>query len=335
MNNMPSRVSLAMLPTPLVFAARTSAKIGAKVWIKRDDLTGSVESGNKIRKLEFLVADALSKNADVLISCGGEQSNHCRAVAAVARRLGMDVHLVLRRTGEGPTGNWLLDLIFGATFRWVTAEEYERHDEIMLEEAEKLKKTGKNPYIIPEGGSNALGVWGYFNAAQEIIAQSKEQEFIPDYVIVPSGSGATYTGLWLGFKHLGVDTKVIGITAGPETTKQKENIIRVSREFVERYEMDIDINPDEITLFDNFWGEGYGVMDEDLARFIADFARTEGVVLDNAYTGKAFRAAFSLIEQNEIPKDADIILCHTGGIFGIFAKGQYFRELYFSGARTK
>jgi len=335
MQKKPEKLNVAMLPTPLEFLQRTSERLDEKVWIKRDDLTGSAKSGNKIRKLEFLAAQALSEGADVLISCGGEQSNHCRAVALVARKLGMDVHLVLRRTGEGPTGNWLLDIILGATFRWVTPQQYEHKDAIMAEEAEKLRMQGKNPYIVPEGGSNALGVWGYFTAAQETFEQCKKEGFVPDYAFVASGSGATYAGLWTGFKYLGAPTKIIGITAGPDIDGQKKHIIKITQEFAEIYQADIGLNPDEITLIDGFWGSGYGIIDEEIAKFIADFARTEGIILDPVYTGKAFHGALALIEQGEIPHGKSIILWHTGGIFGIFAKGQYFREMYYSGARVK
>ncbi|RKZ35166.1 D-cysteine desulfhydrase family protein [bacterium] len=335
MSGKPNKISLATLPTPLIPLKRTLRESEINIWVKRDDLTGSAESGNKIRKLEFLCADALQKNSDVLISCGGEQSNHCRAVAIVARRLGMDVHLVLRRTGEGPTGNWLLDIILGATFRWVTAKQYEHHDEIMEEEAQKLRQQGKNPYIIPEGGSNSLGVWGYFTAAEEIITQCRENNFIPDYVIVASGSGATYAGLWTGFGKLNVPTKIIGITAGPDIQQQKEHISKITSEFIQKYDFDIQHNPDEITLIDGFWGKGYGVMDEELTKFISQFAQNEGIILDPTYTGKAFKGAFEMIGQGKFNHAKNIVLVHTGGIYGLFPKGQYFRELYYSGARVK
>ncbi len=331
----PERLKLALLPTPFYRLERTSELLGVEVWVKRDDLTGTAETGNKIRKLEYLVAEAFAQGADTLITCGGEQSNHSRATAVVARRLGMDVHLVLRRTGEGPTGNWLLDLILGATFRWVTPEEYERRDEILAEEAEALRLSGKRPYVIPEGGSNALGIWGYVNAAREFSAQIKEAGFEPDFVVVPSGSGGTYAGLWIGFKVFGVGAKLLGITAGPKPQEQREHIQKITSDFAERFGLEQTLDPAEIDLVDGFWGRGYGIIDEDVASFIADFARREGIILDPTYTGKAFRAAFELVKSGEIPQGSTLVLWHTGGIFGIFPKGQFFREMYFSGERVK
>ena len=331
----PERLSLARIPTPLEHLKRSSEEFGVNLWVKRDDLTGAAESGNKIRKLEYFAADALKKGADTLITCGGEQSNHCRTVAVVARKLGMDVHLVLRRTGEGPSGNWLLDLILGATFRWVTPEEYENHDAVMEKEAEKLRRQGKNPYIIPEGGSNALGVWGYFAAAGELAEQFRENNLNPDYVIVASGSGATYAGLWAGFHHHGVNAHLIGITAGPDPERQRQHIIKILQEFSEEYEIPLPLENPEIDLRDNFWRGGYGIIDEYLAKLISHFARTEGLILDPAYTGKAFYGMTELIKGGDIPKNSVVVFVHTGGIFGLFTKGQFFRELYFSGARVK
>ena len=171
--NQPPKISLAAIPTPLQRLDRTSRLLGANIWVKRDDLTGAAESGNKIRKLEFLVAEAIEQGADMLITCGGEQSNHSRAAAIAARKCGMDIHLILRRTTEGPTGNFLLDMILGATIRWVTPDEYVHRDELLAEEAEKFRKIGRKPYIIPEGGSNCLGIWGYVHAAQEAMAQAR------------------------------------------------------------------------------------------------------------------------------------------------------------------
>ncbi|RKZ31831.1 D-cysteine desulfhydrase family protein [bacterium] len=325
----PDKIEFARLPTPLYLMERSSANAGANLWIKRDDMTGAIISGNKIRKLEYISADAVAKDADVLITCGGEQSNHSRATAVVARRLGMDVHLVLRRTSEGPTGNYLIDLILGATTRFITAEEYENRDEIMAEEADRFISQGRKPYIIPEGASNSLGVWGYFEAAEEIARQANEIGFLPDRIIVPSGSGGTYAGLWLGFHSLGLPVQVIGISAGPETDRQREHITEIIRKFGKNYCTEMFPEPEDIQLFGGFSGRGYGIMDDDTAAFIADFARTEGVILDPTYTGKAFRATFELIKEEKIPSGGNSILIHTGGVFGIFSKGQYFRELYF------
>jgi len=331
----PNREIFAMLPTPLYFLERSSAKYNASLWVKRDDLTGAAESGNKIRKLEFLAADAISHGADTLLTCGGEQSNHSRATAIVAKRLGMDVHFILRRTSEGPSGNLLLGFILGATVRWVTPEEYEHHDEILAEEAEKIRKAGKTPYIIPEGGSNHIGIWGYVIAAQEAHKQAQELGISIDYVIVPSGSGGTCAGLWLGFRSIGADTKVVAITAGPVVEKQRRHIEKITGEFIDKYSANINLDMSQIELVDGFCRNGYGVIDEKLARFIMEFARREGIILGPTYTGKAFLGALTMLEQEKLPKNKNIVLWHTGGIYGLFTKGQFFREIYYSSVRKK
>lgn len=331
----PKKLEFAMLPTPLERLEQTSKDLGVSLWVKRDDLTGSAESGNKIRKLEYLAADAASHNANVLITCGGEQSNHCRATAIVARKLGMAIHLVLRRTAEGPTGNFLLDMILGASIRWVSPDEYINRDEIMDEEAEKLRALGLKPYIVPEGGSNSIGVWGYFSAAKEILGQAQSFGFSPDYVITATGSGGTYAGLWLGFKALGASIKIIGITSGADIEQQKAHIWKISNDFVQRYAPHIGIEASEINLIDGFWRGGYGIIDEELAMFICQFAQKEGLILDPVYTAKAFLGAFTMLRDGRLPKDKNIILLHTGGIFGLFPKGQFFRELFFGGGRAK
>lgn len=331
----PKRISLALLPTPLSRLERTSKLWGVDVWVKRDDLTGAVETGNKVRKLEFVMAEALEQGADMVITCGGEQSNHCRATAAVARKLGLDVVLMLRRTGEGPTGNWLLDMILGAEFVWVTPEEYKQRDELMAQLADEYRKRGRKPYIIPEGASNPLGAMGYFHAAHEVYAQFNAENFYPDFIVIGSGSGGTYAGLWTGFKNVGFDVKIVGISAGPDTKELKEHIKDVALGIKSKYFAELELNAEEILLFDDYWQPGYGVITYEHVRFICDFAAREGIILDSTYTSKAFMAAEDLIKKGFIPKGSRVLLWHTGGVFGLFSKGQLFREHYFSGERTK
>ncbi len=331
----PRSIKLAILPTPLYRLDRTSAEWEREVWIKRDDLTGCIETGNKIRKLEFIMQDALEMNADIIITCGGEQSNHCRATATVARKLGLNIVLFLRRTGEGATGNWLLDLIFDADFVWLTPEEYKNRNQIMERERQRLIELGHRPYVIPEGASNSLGALGYFEAANELHKQFSSSRWTPDYIVFPSGSGGTYAGLWLGFKVVGIDSKIIGISAGPDVSELTHSIWDIAQEMNKKYKLHLSITQEEISILDNFWQPGYGLVNNEHIDFIANFGKREGIILGPTYTGKAFLAVRKLCENGTIPKGSKVLLIHTGGAFGIFSKGEMFRQRYFSHVREK
>lgn len=330
---MPQKLKLANVPTPLEYLRDLSETMNLSLWVKRDDLTGCAESGNKIRKLEYLVADAMSSGANTLITCGGEQSNHCRATAIVARKLGMNVHLVLRRTGEGPTGNFLLDTVLGATIRWVSPEEYKERDKIMDEEAKKINSSDGKAYVIPEGGSNYLGMLGYVDCSKEFIDQWKETGLDLPTIVVASGSGGTYAGLWVGFSMLGVDIRLVGISAGQDVDEQKEHIFEIAKQCNNIFNFGLSLDPRKIELLDGYWHPGYGLITPEIAEFVMWFAKKTGLILGPTYTGKAFNAAFKLIKSGEIDTPKPIVLWHTGGIFDIFPKGQFFRELYFSGDR--
>jgi D-cysteine desulfhydrase len=201
----PRQINLAQLPTPIQPLSRLGKKLGVDLYIKRDDLTGAALSGNKIRKLEFVLADALDQNADTVITCGGAQSNHCRATAIAAAMLGLRCHLLLRTPDPSnpppAEGNILLDRMAGAQTVWITPEEYNRRDEFFEREAASLKAAGRKPYLIPEGASNALGAWGYIRAAEELV---NDVANLPGganqacTVINAAGSGGTSAGLILG-----------------------------------------------------------------------------------------------------------------------------------------
>lgn len=207
------RLKLANLPTPIEKLERLSAEWGGpEIYVKRDDFTGIALSGNKIRKLEFVIADAMEKSADLLITCGGIQSNHARATAVAATRLGMKSYLVLRgEAGSVKDGNELLDLLVGARIKYITPEDYStRVNEIMLELAEDLIKQGYRPYIIPEGASNDIGAFGYIAATEEIAEQIRRLKLEIDYVVCAVGSGGTYAGLLLGQRVFNQKYQVIG-----------------------------------------------------------------------------------------------------------------------------
>ncbi|MFP4458096.1 MAG: 1-aminocyclopropane-1-carboxylate deaminase/D-cysteine desulfhydrase [Candidatus Zixiibacteriota bacterium] len=327
-NILQNKLQLAISPTPLYRLDTISEKENSEIWIKRDDMTGSQLSGNKVRKLEYLLKDAIDNNYDTIITCGGEQSNHSRATAIASRRLGLDCHLVLRKTGEGPSGNWLLDMISGATFKWIASKEYKNRNIIMEKEANKLSEKGKKPYIIPEGGSNPIGVLGYIAAAKEIARQAKNNSKYPENITVAVGTTGTYVGLLLGFALEGLCTKIIGISSGEKSEVFVQKAKELSKATIDKYNLPIDPEKLEILIVDRFIGGGYGIINSDIARFIMNFAYETGIILDQTYTAKAAMGALEIMPKPKRENGINIII-HTGGLFGLFTKGQFFRELFF------
>lgn len=312
----PERIALARTPTPLEKLSRTSETLGVEVWIKRDDLTGAELSGNKIRKLEFLLADARARGADTVITGGGEQSNHCRATALAATKLGLR-SVVLLRTDDPATppptrGNILLDRLAGAEVVWITPAQWQRRAELFVSEAERVRKSGHKPYVIPEGGSNAIGSWGYVACAEEIDRQLPAGG--PTTVVHACGSGGTAAGLVVGAQLLGWSDKqirVASVNVCDDRDYFVELVGRICREMLDDFAAEIDI-------VDGYVGDGYAKSrPEELAELVA-MARREAIVLDPVYTGKAW---FGLVK--ELAKKRDrfgerVVFVHTGGIFGLF-----------------
>ncbi len=323
----PEKIPLAHLPTPIHKLERLSKEWGGpEIFIKRDDFTGSEYSGNKIRKLEFAIAEAKRQDADYLITCGGVQSNHARATAVAAARLKMGSFLVLR--GEEPEikdGNLLLDLLVGAKIRYISAEDYSnRIDEIMAEIAEELQNQGHRTYVIPEGASNAIGSFGYFTAMAEILLQMQDMDIQFDYVICADGSGGTHAGLLMGKKFYQVPAEVIGVNVCDDEAYFFEKITRICRNAAVQYRVPVKIDPAEIRVIDGYVGEGYALNRKEEIEFIQQIARTEGVILDPVYTAKAFFGIRDQIEKGFFKKGEKILFIHTGGIFGLFPKKELF-----------
>lgn len=328
---MPEKISLAHLPTPIQKLERLSAELGGpEIFIKRDDFTGSEYSGNKIRKLEFSVAEAKRQGADFLITCGGIQSNHCRATAVVAARQSMGSFLVLR--GEeppNPNGNLFLDLLVGARIRFISPEDYSlRIDQIMQEIAEQLAKQGHKAYIIPEGASNAIGSFGYFAAAAEILLQMEQMNTRFDYIICADGSGGTHAGLLMGKKHFGLSSEIIAFNVCDDEHYFKDKVARICRNAAVQYRVPVKIEPEEIHVIDGYVGEGYALNTKDEIGFIVQIARTEGVILDPVYTGKAFRGMVDQIKKGRFDKKDKILFIHTGGHYGLFPKNDMFFDFF-------
>jgi D-cysteine desulfhydrase len=315
------RTPLANIPTPLQLLERVSAQLGGpRIWVKRDDLTGSVLTGNKVRKLEFLLADAKAQNANLLITSGGVQSNHCRATALIAAQAGLKSHLILR--GEEPAssdGNLLLDRLAGAAVSFHKPLEYQQRLPALFEYWEQeYREQGFRPYSIPTGGSNAVGLWGYLRAAEEMHEQFAERDIDPGHIICATGSGGTQAGLTLGFALLRPASSVLGFAvcddAGYFEAKVKGDVTA----WAERYEREALLPRFSVHTCDDYIGPGYGKAGKEVFETIAWLARTEGLVLDPVYTGKAFHGLANEIKRGRFAGEDDLVFVHTGGVFGVF-----------------
>ena len=295
--------------------------LGKRIWIKRDDLTGATLSGNKIRKLEFIAAYALENDYTILITCGGIQSNHCRATALVAARLGLDCHLVLRSDNVpiALTGNFLLDQLAGASFEILPTKGWGRNlsRRYVSLEAE-FEAAGKKSLMIPTGGSDSLGVWGYIAATEELQCDLIENGLGRVAIALATGSAGTQTGLTAGAALFDLPIEVIGYAVCDDQHWFNARVLSDWRESVARWQQLPDLPLTPITR-DHSVGPGYGQATPAVYELIAELSRLEGVVLDPVYTGKAFKGVIEDIERGFYDAVDDIVFIHTGGVFGIFA----------------
>ena len=321
----PPQINLARLPTPLQPLQRLGEKLGVDLYVKRDDLTGAALSGNKIRKLEFVLADALDRKADTIITCGGAQSNHCRATAVAAAMLGMNCRLLLRT--PDPTdppaaeGNILLDCMAGADIVWITPEDYARRDDCMKREGAALEGTGHKPYLIPEGASNALGAWGYIRAAEELVndvANLPGGSSQPCTIINAAGSGGTSAGLILGVRMLDLNARIVSINVSDDRQYFVKAIGDICESAIADYQLGIDFSRErDVEIIDGYVGRGYAVSQKAELELLCETARTEGIFLDPVYTGKAFFGMVQELKNNPGCFGDRVIFVHTGGIFGL------------------
>lgn len=326
----PVRVDLARTPTPLQWMQRFSEKLGVEVYIKRDDLTGTELTGNKVRKLEFVLADALAKNADIVLTCGGAQSNHSRATAIGAARLGLRCRLILRTPDPSnppaPEANLLLDRLAGAEIVWITPEEYRRRHEIFDREANALKKQGHTPYVIPEGASHALGAWGYIRAAEELkkdIASLPGGANHPVTITHATGSGGTTAGLILGARLHRLNARVVGFNVSDDRDHFVRVVGEICEEAISTYKLGTSFSRErDIEIVDGYVGRGYALSRPEELEFLCELARIEGIFLDPVYTLKAFYGMTQEIRKNPTAFGKRVIFIHTGGLFGLFAKGE-------------
>ena len=322
------RLSLAHLPTPLCKPQRLADALGLDLWVKRDDMTGGPEGGNKIRKLELLLADAVAAGAGTVITCGGLQSNHARATAICAAALGLRAILYLRTAHpeDAPPleGNVLLDRLVGAQVRLITPETYRERDRVMAEAAAGLGDAGRKAYVIPEGGSNGRGALGYVLAMAEVRAQldaglAGGGAF--DLVVHACGSGGTAAGVALGAGHYNVARAVRAMAVCDDAPTFERIIARITEEARA-------LAPElgeaaELTVDERARGPAYGVSTVEQRAMIMRVARESGLVLDPVYTGKAFAGLAAMAEGGEL-QGARVLFLHTGGLPGLLAQGGSF-----------
>jgi D-cysteine desulfhydrase len=321
----PRKLSIARTGTPLQLLPRTSEALGVEVLFKRDDLTGSELSGNKVRKLDYLLAEAEDQGADTVITCGGEQSNHCRATALAAARVGLGSVLILRcddpANPPATAGNILLDRLAGAEIRWIPRGDWPRRGELLAAEADRLRAAGKKPYVIPEGGSNAMGSWGYVAAAQELADDLATQRSRKTTIFYACGSGGTGAGLVLGAKLAGLTergVRVVGVAVCDDRDYFTKVMLRITDELTSRWPLGTTISAGEIEILDGHVGLGYAKSRPEELATIRDLARRDGVVLDPVYTGKAFHGVVTELGRDRRAFGDRIVFVHTGGIFGLF-----------------
>jgi D-cysteine desulfhydrase len=331
----PPRVPLAHTPTPLDQLRRLGIDLGVELYVKRDDLTGSTLTGNKVRKLEFLLADAVARGADTVLTCGGAHSNHCRATAIAAAKLGLKTKLLLRTADPlhppALEGNLLLDQLVGAEIVWVTAEEYRQRDDIFVRMAAELSDLGRRPYLIPEGGSNALGAWGYVRASEELAADlAALGPARRTSIVYACGSGGTGAGLVLGARILGLDCRVIGLNVCDDRNTFVNTIGQIVEDMIRTHWLKVRFARErDVEILDGYVGRGYGESRPEELQLIAQIARSEGIVLDPVYTGKAFYGMVTELRKNPQVFGDRVVFVHTGGIFGLFPKAAELAQALF------
>lgn len=323
------RLRFAHLPTPLEPMENLSKSLGGpNIWIKRDDCTGLSAGGNKTRKLEFLMADAVEQHADVILTPGATQSNHARQTAAIAAKLGMDCHILLEdRTGSADpdynyNGNVFLDQLHGATLA-MRPDGADLNAE-MQTLADQLSAEGKKPYIIPGGGSNEIGALGYVNAAIELVAQANDSGLRIDHVVHATGSAGTQAGLVAGLVGLNSGIPTLGIGTRAPKQAQEDNVFALAQRVVEYTGIRDVLRREDVVANCDYVGEGYGIPTEGMVEAVTLLARLEGILLDPVYSGKGMAGLIDLIRKGQFSDDDNVVFLHTGGNVGLFGYRKVF-----------
>jgi L-cysteate sulfo-lyase len=325
------RVHLAHLPTPLEKLDRLSAELGGpEIWIKRDDCTGLSTGGNKTRKLEFLMAEAMAMGADTVMTQGATQSNHARQTAAFAAKLGLACHILLEdRTGSNnanynENGNVLLDHLHGATTSKRTGGmDMQAEMELV---AEKLKAEGRKVYLIPGGGSNPTGALGYVNCAFELLGQANDRSLAIDHIVTATGSAGTQAGLITGLKAMNANIPLLGIGVRAPKEKQEENVFALAQKTAAKLGCPDVVKREDVVADSNYVGAGYGIPREDTIEAIHMFAQLEGILLDPVYSGKGAAGFIDHCRKGTFKKGERVVFLHTGGSAALFGYDAVFAD---------
>jgi D-cysteine desulfhydrase len=333
----PRKIDLAQTPTPLQYLERASQKWGRghRLWVKRDDLTGCTLSGNKVRKLEFITAHAIDNGYDTLLTCGGVQSNHCRATALSGAQLGLGVHLLLR--GDEPAerdGNFLLDHLAGATVNCYPSDYFVREiDALFRQWQEHYAAQGHKAMVVPTGGSDGIGAWGYIAACEELASDFHAVGIEQAHIVTATGSGGTQTGLTLGAALHQLPATVWGVNVCDNAQYFLDKVASDAADW-QRVYPNAPVVTIEPRVLDGYVGQGYAVASQEVFDLIAQLSRLEGLVLDPVYTGKAFAGMLAEIAAGRFDGCRDIVFVHTGGIFGVFPQRSGFNGATAAGLKT-
>ncbi len=310
--------------TPLEFLPNFSKALGGpNIYIKRDDLLGLTAGGNKTRKLEFLVADAIAQGADTLITCGAVQSNHCRLTLAAAVKEGLKCRLILEErvkdsySPEASGNNFLFRLLGVEKIKVVPLDS--NFVDLMQEVKDELAAEGRKGYIIPGGGSNVIGATGYVACAQEILEQTFDMGLNLDYVVTTSGSGGTHGGLLVGLLGNNSNIPIIGVSVRANKEKQEKMIFDLAQRTADHVGFNSKIPREAVNVIDGYVGAGYSVPTDEMVEAVQLLARTEGILLDPVYTGKAMSGLIGLIRKGHFKKEDNVLFIHTGGSPALYA----------------
>lgn len=317
------RIRLGHFPTPLEPMDNLTRLLGGpRLWIKRDDCTGLSSGGNKTRKLEYLMAEALAQKADTVITQGATQSNHARQTVAAAAKLGMQSHILLEdRTGYTQfnyveNGNVLLDRLHGATVeRRAGGSDMQGEMETV---AKQLESTGRRPYVIPGGGSNPVGALGYVNAALELVNQSVELGLRIDHLVHATGSSGTQAGLVVGLQAMQSKIQLLGIGVRAPKEKQESMVYDLACRTWAHMKLKGDLDRTSVLANCDYVGDGYGLPTPAMVEAVNLLAKTEGILLDPVYSGKGMAGLIDLIRKGQFAKDQNVVFLHTGGSVTLF-----------------
>ena len=318
------RVALAHLPTPLEHMPNLSAELGGpQIWVKRDDCTGLATGGNKTRKLEFVMAEAIAQGADTIVTVGAVQSNHVRQTAAAACKLGLVCEVLLEHRIQDPSdhyansGNVFLDRMFAANLR-----EYPGgtdFDAALEDVAEQVRSDGGKPYIVPGGASDKIGALGYVNCAIELLTQANDRGLVIDHLITATGSAGTQGGLIVGLKAINSNIPLLGIGVRAPQDEQEQKVFELAEITADHIGAPGVVTRADVVANCNYIGEGYGIPTESMNEAVMLLARTEGLLFDPVYSGKALAGMIDLVRSGEFSGAENIVFLHTGGSAALFA----------------